>query len=259
MPDELPARDNTGDAESWPALASGSRVVVLTGAGMSAESGIATFREPLAGLWATFRPEDLATRDGWRRDPAQVWAWYAERKSLIRQAQPHAGHQALVALESQFDVTVVTQNVDDLHEIAGSSRVLHLHGQIFDTRCFACDRPGPFEAIDAPAPMRCRRCGGWLRPDVVWFGEALPHLVWLQAEAAVAQADLVLVVGTSGTVQPAAGLAWPAVERGCRALEVNPSPWLGERSDGRVTSVAECAGTALPRLAAALLGHGGLS
>lgn len=205
-------------------------VVVLTGAGMSAESGIATFRGGDHGLWARFDPARLATPEAFRADPDLVWAWYRWRMEGVRSAQPHAGHHALAELgRRRAGWTLVTQNVDDLHERAGSRDVIHLHGELFAIRCFDCHasmREGEswagFEPILRQAPPRCPQCGGPARPGVVWFGEALPESAWCAAVAAVERCDLVLVVGTSGVVHPAAALPELGRRAGARVVEINP-------------------------------------
>jgi NAD-dependent deacetylase len=206
-------------------LAGGGRgVVVLTGAGMSAESGVPTFRGR-DGFWEKESVEDLATPEGFARDPARVWRWYDERRRQIAACAPNAGHRALAAYELRHPgLTVVTQNIDGLHAAAGSRRVLELHGSIFRVRCVregvvTEDRRAPLPAI----PPSCR-CGALLRPDVVWFGEVLPERVMDEAIAAAQAAFLFLLIGTSGVVYPAAGL--PAVARSGRAwvVEINPEP-----------------------------------
>ncbi|HEY8848808.1 MAG TPA: NAD-dependent deacylase, partial [Thermoanaerobaculia bacterium] len=175
-------------------------VVVLTGAGVSADSGIPTFRDA-GGLWHNHRAEDLATPDAFARNPMLVWEWYEWRRSLVRAAEPNAGHRAIARL----DALVVTQNVDGLHERAGSKNILELHGNLFRVRCVRerVTRPAhdPFGEI----PPRCE-CGALLRPDIVWFGEMLPDGIFERAVDAVKRADLLLVIGTSGVVYPAAGL-----------------------------------------------------
>lgn len=202
---------------------------MLSGAGMSAESGIPTFRGAQNGLWSRFDPEDLATADAFRRDKALVWGWYVWRMAFARAANPHAGHMALAKLGSiKPDLAIITQNVDDLHERAGSWQVLHLHGSLFAPRCFACARP--FEGFEIPEsvadlrlePPRCTHCGGYVRPGVVWFGESVTREAWKAAEAHARQCDLMVVVGTSGVVHPAALLPAIAKESGARVVEINP-------------------------------------
>jgi NAD-dependent deacetylase len=197
-------------------------VAVLTGAGISAESGVPTFRGP-GGLWRQYRPEELATPEAFRRDPRLVWEWYDWRRQRIAQARPNAGHEALVRLERSKPLFwLITQNVDGLHERAGSRRVIKLHGDIWLVRCVACGREQRDERVPLPElPPRCA-CGGLLRPGVVWFGEALPPGAWEAAEQAVREAEVLLVVGTSAVVYPAAGLIPLAQACGARVIEVNP-------------------------------------
>jgi NAD-dependent deacetylase len=199
-------------------LHNAGNIAVLTGAGISAESGIPTFRSA-GGLWRNFRPEELATPEAFDRDPATVWEWYLWRRELIAQAQPNAGHFALVKLEERTPhSTLITQNVDGLHDQAGSRRILKVHGDIWINRCRNCGREtGVLPAERLP---RCA-CGGILRPGVVWFGEALPRDVWLEAEKATSEADVLLVVGTSAQVYPAAGLVPYAQSNGAAVIEVN--------------------------------------
>lgn len=188
-------------------------VVVLTGAGVSADSGIPTFRGS-GGLWRNFRSEDLATPEAFARNPMLVWEWYEWRRSLVRAAEPNAAHRAIARL----DALVVTQNVDGLHERGGSKSILELHGNLFRVRCTrertTRDAHEPFGEI----PPRCE-CGALLRPDIVWFGEMLPDGIFERAADAVRRADLLLVIGTSGVVYPAAGLL--SMHRGL-SIEINP-------------------------------------
>jgi NAD-dependent deacetylase len=206
-------------AAAHEAVARSRSLAVLTGAGISAESGIPTFRGA-GGLWRQFRAEDLATPEAFARDPKLVWEWYDWRRGLIAKAQPNAGHLALVELERRVErFTLITQNVDGLHDRAGSRRILKVHGDIWTVRCMVCGREGRDERSPMPEmPPRCA-CGGLLRPGVVWFGQGLPQDVWLDAEAAVRSSDLVLVVGTAAVVYPAAGLIGLAK----RVIEVNPA------------------------------------
>ncbi len=204
------------------ALRAARRVVVLTGAGVSAESGVPTFREAQTGLWARFDPADLATPEAFQRDPDLVWRWYLWRRGLVKQASPNRGHDALVRLERLApDLTLVTQNVDGLHQRAGSSHVVELHGSLVRTRCAACGRQADGAvSLEAGVP-RCP-CGGMLRPDVIWFGEALP---WNELECALAAArgcDLFVSAGTSALVYPAASLPHEALAAGATVVEVNP-------------------------------------
>ena len=207
-------------AREW--IEAARSIAVLTGAGISAESGVPTFRGP-GGLWRQYRPEELATPEAFRRDPRLVWEWYDWRRQRIAQARPNAGHEALVRLErSKPRFWLITQNVDGLHERAGSRRVIKLHGDIWLVRCVACGREQRDERVPLPElPPRCA-CGGLLRPGVVWFGEALPPGAWEAAEQAVREAEVLLVVGTSAVVYPAAGLIPLAQACGARVIEVNP-------------------------------------
>lgn len=196
-------------------------ITVLTGAGISAESGIPTFRGP-GGLWRSFRPEDLATPEAFARDPKLVWEWYDWRRSIIAQAQPNAGHLALAELERRArSFTLITQNVDGLHDRAGSRNILKVHGDIWTLRCGSCgrERNDRREKID-PLPPRCA-CGGIERPGVVWFGESLPPKVWAEAEKAARESDLFFVIGTSAQVYPAAGLVELAKRAGAKVVEIN--------------------------------------
>lgn len=209
------------------------RVTVLTGAGMSAESGVPTFRDAQTGLWARYDPQRLATPQAWRAEPDLVWAWYAWRAALVRRVQPNAGHRALAdwaALPGRT-VTIATQNVDDLHERAGSTVAAHVHGSLFAFRCESCGTPYDTAALDLPdpddppprqAPPTCPRCGHLVRPGVVWFGEALPEGDFAVAAQACRDTDLVLVVGTSGIVYPFAGLPGHAIRHGVPVVEINP-------------------------------------
>jgi NAD-dependent protein deacetylase/lipoamidase len=206
-------------------LREASSIAVLTGAGVSAESGVPTFRGDTSGkpgLWKQYRAEELATPGAFARDPKLVWEWYDWRRSLIAAAKPNPGHYALAEAEARGrNFTLITQNVDGLHELAGSRNVLRLHGSIWILRCLKCgqereDRRAPLPEI----PPRCE-CGGMLRPGVVWFGEALPNQIWQDAELAARTADLFLLIGTSAVVYPAAGLATMAKSSGARVVEIN--------------------------------------
>ena len=213
-------------------------MAVLTGAGVSAESGIPTFRDN-NGLWRQFRAEQLATPEAFARDPELIWQWYDWRREVVAAAQPNPGHLALAEMERRIPrFTLITQNVDDLHERAGSRNVLHLHGSIFIQRCLQCSREST-----GPRPPRCE-CGGKLRPGVVWFGEALPPGVWQAAEQAVRDSDLLLVIGTSGVVYPAAGLA----RLGKRVVEINATATA--LSDQMDETLEGPSGEILPRLIA---------
>lgn len=186
------------------------RVVIFTGAGVSAESGIPTFRDALTGLWERFDPRRLATPEAFGDDPALVWGWYEWRRAAVERVEPNAGHRALAEIERRApECAVVTQNVDDLHERAGSKQPIHLHGSLFAPRCSACGRPATLPerapAVEGPVdPPPCDHCGAPIRPGVVWFGEALPADAFEAAVAAAANCDVLLTVGTSGVVFPAA-------------------------------------------------------
>jgi NAD-dependent deacetylase len=199
-------------------------VAVLTGAGISAESGVPTFRGE-GGLWRNFRAEQLATPEAFRRDPALVWEWYNWRRGLIDSCAPNAAHATLAEMEAALpDLTLITQNVDGLHQAAGSRNVLELHGDIWRMRCTGCGRVSEDRRVPLPEiPPRCPECGALLRPDVVWFGESLPLEVLDAAWAAAARCRLMLVVGTSAVVQPAASLPIVALRNGARLVEVNPA------------------------------------
>ncbi len=213
------------------ALHAASSLVVLTGAGISAESGVPTFRGG-GGLWRNYSPEELATPEAFARDPRLVWEWYDWRRSVIHRAQPNAGHRALVELEQRIvaraagkgSFTLVTQNVDGLHDRAGSRNVLKLHGDIWLVHCTACGAVQRNEEVPLKElPPHCR-CGGLLRPGVVWFGEALPTPEWQRASQACVRAQVMMVVGTSAVVYPAAGLAELARAAGAELAIINPEP-----------------------------------
>ena len=202
-------------------IASAERVSVLTGAGISAESGIPTFRGA-GGLWRNFRAETLATPDAFTHDPKLVWEWYDWRRGIVAAAEPNAGHRALVLLEDRVpQFTLITQNVDGLHERAGSRNVLRLHGSIWHLRCVRCHTETKDLRVPLPELPPACPCGGMLRPGVVWFGEGLPERVWDNAQRAVAEADVVLVVGTSAVVYPAASLVPMAARAGAKIIEIN--------------------------------------
>ncbi|HEV8337949.1 MAG TPA: NAD-dependent deacylase [Candidatus Polarisedimenticolia bacterium] len=209
------------------ALRACRHVVVLTGAGMSAESGLPTFREPLTGLWAKYRPEELATPQAFRRDPRLVWEWYEWRRGLVAGADPNPGHYALVELERRVpSLTLLTQNVDGLHARAGSRDVVELHGNIGRSKCFDRHHPAATWSSQGAVPPRCGQCGSLLRPDVVWFGESLPVAALQAAQLALEECDLFLSIGTSGSVQPAASFSFHARAAGARVAIINPE-WQG--------------------------------
>lgn len=227
-------------------LAHADRIVVFTGAGISAESGIATFRAP-DGIWAQFKPEELANIDAFMANPERVWQWYQYRRHVVESATPNAGHRAIADLERFIPrVDVVTQNVDGLHRAAGSTHVHELHGSLMSHRCLECGRPYEIAPDEQHVPQ-CPECGGLIRPGVVWFGEELPADVWDAAEAATRECDLFLSVGTSTIVYPAASLPFLAIRLGKYVIEVNPESTDFSRYADR--SVRETAGVAMPQIA----------
>ena len=196
--------------------------MALTGSGISAESGVPTFRDAQTGLWSRYDPQELATPEAFARDPELVWKWYAWRRSLVEGAKPNAGHRALADLERRTPAfTLVTQNVDGLHQEAGSANVVELHGNIRRSRCPAENVPVEADHTDHLPPL-CPNCGSPLRPDVVWFGESLPVAELEAASEAARSCDVLLSVGTSGLVYPAASLPYEALENGAVVVEVNP-------------------------------------
>jgi NAD-dependent deacetylase len=240
-------------------LRSSEVVTVLTGAGVSAESGIPTFRDALTGWWARFRPEELATPEAFAQDPARVWSWYALRRSLVRKAKPNPAHDALAYVARKSPrCTLLTQNVDGLHEAAGHEDVVSLHGSLMQVRCSAdCSPafPAPVEmdevgqdAVPTPPPP-CAHCGAPLRPDVVWFGEALPKEALERARTATFACDVFISVGTSNIVEPAASLPWLAASHGATVLVINPS-LAAQRAGPSIVPLVGSAAALLPRLAA---------
>ncbi len=232
-------------------LASARTMAAFTGAGISAESGVATFRDQ-GGLWEQHSIEDVATPDGFARNPTLVWEFYEARRASLARVHPNPGHAAIARLAGLFEeMTVITQNVDGLHQRAGSSRVLEIHGSLSRAKCSAgCGHVAdPFEYPAPSIPPRCA-CGAHLRPDVVWFGEMLPMDVWRRAADAANASDVVLVVGTSGAVWPAAQIPLEARQRGAFVVEVNPEPTeLSHLVDAVLRGRA---GEILPQLADAL-------
>lgn len=230
-------------ARDW--LHSARKVAVLTGAGLSAESGIPTFRGA-GGLWKQFRPEDLATPEAFSRDPKLVWEWYDWRRGLIAAAGPNTGHRALADLARRIPVfTLITQNVDGLHQRAGSESPLEIHGSIWKLRCTACRREWLDLTVPLELPPKCA-CGAMARPGVVWFGENLPADIWTAAERAARECDVFLVAGTSAVVYPAASLVPLARAAGARVIEVNTEATP-------MSTIADCAlqgktGEILPKL-----------
>ena len=228
-------------------LRSARHVAVLTGAGISAESGIPTFRDAMTGWWARYRPEDLATPEAFLRDPDLVWRWYRERRLKLPDVEPNPGHYALARLARKVpQLTLITQNVDGLHARAGSPEVVELHGNLSRVKCFARHHPVA-DFPDTEAVPACPTCGSPLRPDVVWFGELLPEAALRRAQAAARGCDLFLSVGTSNLVEPAASLPWVAAQRGAPVLVVNPSTH-GQRTGPGVHHLTGPAGRVLPEL-----------
>jgi NAD-dependent deacetylase len=222
---------------------------VLTGAGVSAESGVPTFREAQTGLWARYDPLELATPEAFARDPELVWRWYRWRRELVSRAEPNAGHRALAALQSLVPrLTLVTQNVDGMHQRAGSTGVIEFHGNLFSNRCSADGRS--VEATDQEAIPTCPHCGNYVRPGVVWFGEQIPEKALNASFAAAADCDVFLSVGTSSLVYPAAGLGDVAYESGAMTIEVNPS--ATDQSESYAACLRGNAGVLLPQLVESL-------
>lgn len=245
------------DPQIVAALRAATRVVVLTGAGVSAESGIPTFRDKQSGLWERFDASELATPDAFERDPALVWGWYEWRRAAILNAKPNPAHEAIAAmahLAPRF--TLITQNVDDLHERAGSREVLHLHGELARPYCENCRQSYVYPNVPpllppggkSIEPPRCGCCGARIRPGVVWFGEGLPAQIWSSALESVKQCDLFFCCGTSSLVQPAASLTAVAIEAGATTIQVNPNPT--DMDDSVTFNIRRPAGAALPRLIA---------
>ncbi|MBB60627.1 SIR2 family NAD-dependent protein deacylase [Stutzerimonas balearica] len=237
------------------ALRNARHLVVFTGAGVSAESGIPTFRDSLTGLWQRFDAATLATPEAYEQDPALVWGWYEWRRMQVLKAQPNAAHRAIAALVQQVPrLTLVTQNVDDLHERAGSSDVIHLHGSLHHPRCVVCSRQPskPLPPPDEPQegrrlpPPRCEYCDGKLRPGVVWFGESMPGGALDDAFAAARHCDVLISVGTSGVVYPAAEMPERAWRAGATVIHVNPQPNVTHSE--REYALGGSAGEVLPQL-----------
>ncbi len=229
------------------ALRNAGRVVALTGSGVSAESGVPTFREAQSGLWERYDPQELATPEAFARDPRLVWEWYQWRRNLVLEAEPNPGHMALAELERRVsDFTLVTQNVDGLHERAGSRNVIELHGNILRSKCSLEGEIASPRERDDSVPPRCPRCGAPLRPDVVWFGESLPPGALEAASDAARGCALFLSVGTSSLVYPAAALPYEATENGATLVEINPNETpLTRHADHYLRGPA---GEVLPRL-----------
>ncbi len=242
-------------ARAAAAIRDARRIAVLTGAGASAESGVPTFRDAMTGLWSKYDPHQLATPEAFARDPALVTRWYDWRRCLVAACRPNAGHFALAALQRWAAgggraFTLLTQNVDGLHQAAGSTGVVELHGSI---RTWRCTKTGE-EVVPGPEPMTefpvRTRAGGLLRPGVVWFGEALPEAALEAAARAAAECDVFLSIGTSAVVYPAAGLVHAATAAGATAIEINRDPTPISREVD--VSIQGLSGEALPAIAAAL-------
>ncbi len=245
---------NAAIASAAALLRNAQRPCVLTGAGVSKESGIPTFRDAMGGLWSQFNPMELASPFAFQRDPKLVWDFYEVRREKMRPAEPNPGHYALAALEKRFArLPIITQNIDDLHERAGSTGVIHLHGLIARNKCYAACQGEP-TLIDvstltwdaSATPPRCPHCGAFVRPDVVWFGEMLPPLALQAAKNVIYNTDLMLVIGTSGVVSPAAEMPFVAQEHDAKIVEINPY-------HSEITPIADIwiearSGEALPRL-----------
>lgn len=223
------------------ALLKARNIICFSGAGISSESGIPTYRDALAGLWSQYDPEKLETASAFRQSPQLVWGWYLWRRQQVALALPNAAHFALCRMAATGrTVSIVTQNIDDLHERAGSQDVLHLHGSLATPKCFACHRPGELaqDQLAVPVegalvePPRCKRCGGKLRPGVVWYGENLSRDVWKSAMSLVRGCDVLISVGTSGTVTPAADIPRLALASGALVIHVNTADVsLGEYNE----------------------------
>jgi NAD-dependent deacetylase len=223
-----------------------TKLFVFTGAGVSAASGVPTFRDA-GGLWGKYRPEELATESAFRKDPKLVWSWYEWRRSLVRKAQPNEAHLQISKLEKFFSwFCLVTQNVDDLHERAGSTKVYHLHGNISENKCIDCSKLSLENHEAFEEPPRCELCGGWLRPCVVWFGEPLPEDELTTAFYKAGQCDVFLSIGTGAAVQPAASVISVAKQAGAFMVEFNPNST--EASSIMDLSFNEPVEEALPRI-----------
>lgn len=229
------------------------KLVALTGAGVSQESGLRTFRDAQTGLWAQYKPTELASPEAFARDPKLVWDWYAWRREAVKGVRPNPGHYALVEIEKRIpQFTLITQNVDNLHRFAGSRNVLELHGNIQRVRCADCYTFTETWDDDSEMVPRCKECGGLLRPDVVWFGEALPRDQLEVAVTAARSCDVFFSIGTSGVVQPAASLAFAAHNRGAVVVEINAEPTpLTPKADYVLQGKS---GEVLPRLVEAAWG-----
>jgi len=226
-------------------------IVVLTGAGVSAESGVPTFRDAQTGLWSNFNPEDLATPRAFRRNPRLVWEWYEWRRKLVAEAKPNSAHAALAEMEKILpEFHLITQNIDGLHQRAGSQKVVELHGNITRTKCFEEGTIVPTWKETGDVPPKCPNCGGLLRPDVVWFEEAMPEAETALAFRLSAHCDLFFSIGTSALVYPAASLPFEALQSGATVVEINPqSTALTEKADFVLTGPA---GVVMPAVLSAM-------
>ncbi len=244
-------------------LQKAQHLVILTGAGVSAESGIPTFRDALTGLWENYDAESLTSEFGFQADPALVWGWYEWRRNRVLRAQPNPAHHTIAQLAKQVPkLTLITQNVDDLHERAGSSDVLHLHGSLHQPRCLICEEPyvfpdeplaeNPTERESRIDPPRCHLCDSPIRPGVVWFGENLPTEAWGLAQEACQHCDLMMVIGTSGVVWPVAKLPYLADQEGISIVQINPA--INSLNAVAAYNLHGKAGEILPQLYAATFG-----
>lgn len=225
-------------------LRSNHKIVVLTGAGISAESGIRTFRE-CNGLWEQYKVEDVATPEGFDADPELVWRFYNDRIAQLDTVEPNDAHRALAKLENVWgeNLLVITQNVDNLHERAGTKNLLHMHGELLGVRCSVCSFKGRISGVQGDLPPKCEKCGALLRPDIVWFGE-MPYFLDV-IQKALAGCDLFMAIGTSGVVYPAAGFLQVAGSCGARTVVVNPD---FQASGGADEFIQAKAGKVLPEL-----------
>lgn len=216
------------EQEILDCIKNAKRVCILTGAGVSAESGIATFRDAQEGkgLWSQYDPQQLASIDGFLKDPQTVWQWYQWRRQVNKDKEPNSAHLAIAQWQQHGKqvVSLITQNVDGLHQKAGSDPVTELHGNIWRNHCLQCGEMHKDSVEGIEQVPECQNCGGQIRPSVVWFGEALPEQAWREAESAAYSCDLFLSVGTSSKVYPAAGLAALAKSQGATVIEINPEP-----------------------------------
>ncbi len=228
-------------------LSRAKSVTVLTGAGISAESGIKTYRDP-DGLWAKLKPQELASIKGFMANPKVVLEWYAQRRETVEEALPNPGHYALAEMENMFtEFTLITQNIDRLHQRAGSKNVIELHGNIVENKCLDCETPyyEEFPAVLTELP-RCKKCGGLIRPSVVWFGEMLPEKALIDAEIAARKCDVFLCIGTTAEVTPAGTIPLYAKDSGAYVIEINPNDTVISRYlDAQIKAPA---GVALPEL-----------